>query len=146
MKKLAHLLERKYPQFNTASPQMPVSDALYQMCCENNDFLIVMEDGKFKGIISDHDIASRILFEERPLKEIRVAEFMNTTLPVATPDTTVSAAVLMLERFGGRHLAVYDHFAFRGVVSSADLMHEAANSSRMSAEEEEPRLGYPWIY
>ena len=62
MEKIAEVLARKYPQFNTVIPDCLVSDALYQMRCENVDYLIVMEDEKFHGVISDHDIAGRILF------------------------------------------------------------------------------------
>jgi CBS domain-containing protein len=147
MQQVADLLAKKAPQFNTVTPDCLVSDALYQMCCEAVDFLIVMEDEKFRGIISDHDIASRILFEERPLKEIKVAEFMNTSLPVATPDASLRSSLQLMERFGARHLAVYDRFEFRGVISLQDLMKEALESRKsFFAEEAEPRRGYPWNY
>ncbi|HEU4902010.1 MAG TPA: hypothetical protein VFT06_04435, partial [Flavisolibacter sp.] len=63
MEQVADLLTRIYPQFNTAAANCRVSDALYQMCSENVDYLIILEDNKFMGIITDHDIASRILFE-----------------------------------------------------------------------------------
>ena len=62
MERIADVLARKYPQFNTVVPDCLVSDALYQMCSENVDYLIVLEEDKFQGVITDHDIASRILF------------------------------------------------------------------------------------
>ena len=46
MEKVADVLDRKYPQFNTVSPRCLVSDALYQMASENVDHLIVLEDEK----------------------------------------------------------------------------------------------------
>lgn len=147
MEHVADLLTRKYPQFNTTTPDCLVSDALYQMCSENVDFLIVLENNGFKGIITDHDIASRILFEDRPLKEIRVSEFMNTTLPVATPVDSLQACMQLMERFNARHVAVYERFEFRGVVSSYDLMQEALHCPQgFLAGEEVPRRGYPWTY
>jgi len=87
MERIADVLDRKYPQFNTVVPDCLVSDALYQMCCENVNFLIVLEDDKFQGIITDHDIAGRMLFENRPMNRIKVKEFMCKTLPVTTPET-----------------------------------------------------------
>ena len=72
MEKIADVLARKYPQFNTVVPDCYVSDALYQMRCENVDYLIVLEEDKFQGVISDHEIAGRILFEDRPLNKILV--------------------------------------------------------------------------
>ena len=147
MEKVSELLARKYPQFNTAAINCLVSDALYQMCCENVDYLIVMDDDKFKGIITDHDIASKILFENRPLNKIEVREFMNTSLPVITSDASLQTCMQLMERFNSRHLVIYDRFEFRGVISSYDLMQEAIQKpSSFFAEAEPPRRGYPWTY
>src|SRR5215204_3484704 len=110
MEKVADLLASKFPQFNTASGTCLVSDALYQMCCENVDYLIVMENNKFKGIITEHDIVSRILFEDRPLNKIQVAEFVNTSVPVTTPDASLQSCMQMVERFNTKHIAVFDRF------------------------------------
>jgi len=146
MEKIADVLAKKYPQFNTVIPDCLVSDALYQMCSENVDFLIVLETDKFQGIITDHDIASRILFEDRPLNKISVREFMSRTLPVTTPDTSLEHSMQLMERYQVRHLAIFDRFEFRGVVSSHDLMQEALSRRNGTFDEEVKRQGYPWNY
>ncbi len=147
MEKIADVLDRKYPQFNTVSPDCFVSDALYQMTCENVDHLIVLEEDKFMGVLTDHDIAGKVLFDERPLKKILVKEVMNRTLPVATSDDSLEHCMQMMERFNARHLAVYDSFVFKGVVSSQDLMKQALNKRKETFEESNyVRQGYPWNY
>lgn len=144
MERIADVLARKSPQFNTVVPDCLVSDALYQMCCENADYLIVMEDEKFQGIITDHDIASRILFENRPLNKIQVKEFMSKTLPVTTPETSLGQSMQLMERYNVRHLAIFDRFNFRGVISSHELMQETL--AKQAEEMEYMRQGYPWNY
>lgn len=147
MEKIADVLARKYPQFNNVVPDCLVSDALYQMCSENVDFLIVLENDKFQGIITDHDIASKILFENRPLNKIKVAEFMSRSLPVTTPETSLEQCMQLMERYNVKHIAIFDHFLFRGVISSYDLIHEALSNRRDVFEEvENKRQGYPWNY
>lgn len=147
MDQVSDLLARIYPQFNTATADCKVSDALYQMCCENVDYLIIMENNKFMGTITDHDIASRILFENRPLKEISVREFMNTALPVATPETSLQTCMKLMERYNVRHLAIFDRFNFKGVVSSYELMQAALKKeSGVFAEDEPTHEAYPWLY
>lgn len=147
MEKIADVLARKYPQFNTVVADCLVSDALYQMLCENVDFLIVLDDDRFKGIITDHDIASRILFEDRPLNRIRVHELMSRTLPVATSNETLEQCMQLMERYNVKHLAIFDQFDFRGVVSSSDLMHEALSERSYAFDESaNKRQGYPWNY
>ena len=147
MERIAEVLARKYPQFNTVIPDCLVSDALYQMCSENVDFLIVLEDDKFQGVITDHDIASKILFENRPLNKIQVREFMSRSLPVATPDTSLEQCMQLMERYNVKHLAIFDRFNFMGVISAYDLMHEAlTNRSEVFEESFNKRQGYPWNY
>lgn len=147
MEKVAEVLDRKYPQFNTVSPDCFVSDALYQMACENVDHLIVLENDKFMGVLTDHDIAGKVLFDERPLKNIKVKEFMTRTLPVATSQDSLEHCMQLMERFSARHLAIYDNFLFKGVLSSYDLIQEALSKRKSIFEEEGAiRQGYPWNY
>lgn len=147
MEKLAEVLGRKYPQFNTVVPACRVSDALYQMCCENVDFLIVMEGEKFLGIITDHDIASRVLFDDRPLNRIPVRDFMSKTLPVVTIDNSIEYSMQVMERYQVKHVAVFDQFEFRGIISSQDVMQEVLHKGSVDFEEmEDARQGYPWRY
>ncbi|MGZ8538263.1 MAG: CBS domain-containing protein [Flavisolibacter sp.] len=147
MERIADVLAKKYPQFNTAVADCLVSDALYQMCSENVDYLIILEDDKFQGIITDHDIASKILFENRPLNKIKVKEFMSRSIPVTTPDASLEQCMQLMERYNVRHLAIFDRFNFSGVVASHDLMHEAlTNHNTVFEVETNTRQGYPWNY
>ncbi len=144
MEKVADLLARKHPQFNTVSIACLVSDALYQMCSENLDCLVVLSDENFKGIITHYDIASKILFENRPLNTITVEEFMNVSLPVQSPEASLQACLQMMEMYNVRHIAIFDQLEFRGVVSTYDLMQEALNRPESYFLEKEPqRRGYP---
>lgn len=144
MEKVADVLGRKFPQFNTVSPNCLVSNALYQMRCENVDHLIVLDGDNFLGILTDHDIAGKVLFAERPLNKIFVREFVNRTLPVATSNDSLEYCLQLMERFNVKHLIIYDDFSFRGVVSSQDLMQQAFTMP-VSFEEKYAR-GYSWNY
>jgi len=147
MEKVSDVLHRKYPQFNRVIPSCLVSDALYQMTCENVDYLIVLEDERFQGIITDHDIAARVLFDTRPLNKIPVKEFMSRSLPVATSENSMDYCMQLMERYHVKHLVIFDSFDFRGVLSSEDLMYEALISVNKSFEKnEDARQGYPWRY
>jgi len=142
MERIAELLAHRQPQFNTVIPDCLVSDALYQMCCEKTDYLIVMESGRFQGIITDHDIASRILFEDRPLNQIRVREFMNRTLPAARPDDSLPQCTQLMKRYNVRHLAIFDSFEFCGVVSNTDLSDARASVAAKKEERAGEKRSY----
>lgn len=144
METINHVLEQRHPQFNTISPEAAVSDALHQMTCENIDFLVVIKDERFSGVISEHDIASKILTRDIPLRDIKVKEFMTRTLPVATSSDSIEHGLQMLERFNARYLAIFDNFDFKGIISLHDLMHQALNKNN-KLENSESR-GYAWNY
>jgi len=69
---------------------------------------------------------------------------MCKTLPVTTPETSLNQCMQLMERYNVRHLAIFDRFTFKGVISSDDLMHEALTNH--TQEEEYVRQGYPWNY
>lgn len=147
MERVADVLGRKYPQFNTVSPNHFVSDALYQMCAENVDYLIVLENDRFSGIVTSSEIANKVLFVDKPLNQLRVQDFMNTNLPVATLGDSIEYCLQLVERYKSKFLVVYDRFDFKGVVTAHDLMQEALQKRNMVFESlplaEHP---YNWSY
>ncbi len=147
MERVADVLCRKYPQFNTVTPNHLVSEALYQMCAENVDYLIVLENDRFSGIVTSSDIANKVLFSDKPLNQVRVQDFMNTNLPVATLNDSIEYCMQLQERYKSKFLVVYDHFDFKGVVTSQDLMQEAL-SKRSTIFENLPAAEHPynWSY
>src|SRR5438309_9970843 len=110
MEKITDVLDRNQPQFNTVTTTTSVRDALYKMYCEHIDYLIVQEDGKFAGILTEHDVAGKVLFSDKPLQQTLVKEFMTTEVPAITPDDSLEYAMQMLEHYNARHLAVYEDF------------------------------------
>ncbi|HEU0065451.1 MAG TPA: CBS domain-containing protein [Flavisolibacter sp.] len=149
MEKIADVLGLRYPQYNTVSSDCFVSDALYQMCCEKVDHLVVFDSEKFIGIITDNDIASKVLYDTRPLNKIMVKEFVNTTLPVASPSDSIGQCLQLMERYHSKHIAVFDNdnFDFRGVLSIHDLMQKGYSKPNLVFEEADSvRHGYPWTY
>lgn len=146
MEKVADVLNGKFPQFNSVAPNCFVSDALFQMSCENVDYLIVLEDEKFVGVLTDNEIARKVLYDERPLKTVRVSEFMSRSLPVVTSDASLETCMQLMERFNTRHLAVYDRFDFKGVISLQDVMLQTLSRRKAVFEDETVRHGYPWTY
>lgn len=125
MEKITDVLGRNQPQFNKISPSATVKDALYKMYCEHVDYLIVMENDRFMGILTEHDVAGKVLFSEKPLHNTLVKEFMTTEVPVVSEDDPLEHAMLLLELHNARYLAVYEDFNFKAIVSAQDLMRQS---------------------
>jgi CBS domain-containing protein len=125
MENITTILKRKEAHFHTVSPDRMISDALQQMHCENVDYLVVIDDSdRFLGILSDHDITSKVVFGRKSLQNSCVREVMNTSLPVATTDDTVEKCMRTMRQYNVRFVPVFDGFQFKGVISSDDIIHE----------------------
>jgi signal-transduction protein with cAMP-binding, CBS, and nucleotidyltransferase domain len=129
MEKITSILAKKEPHFHTVSPTASVDKALSQMCCENVEYLIVMnEDEKYIGLITEHDITSKVLFAKKKTNNTTVETVMNKRLPAATVEDTVEKCMQMMRQFRVRYLPVFENFSFRGIVSSEDILEEAVNN------------------
>ena len=125
MEKITTILDRKEAHFHTVSPESMITEALQQMHCENVDYLVVIDDDeRFLGILSDHDITSKVVFGRKSLQNSNVREVMNTNLPVATVHDTVEKCMRTMRQYNIRFVPIFDGFEFKGVVSSDDIIHE----------------------
>jgi CBS domain-containing protein len=142
MEKITNILSKKEPHFHTVSPASSADFALSQMCCENVDYLIVVdEDERYIGLITEHDIARKVMYANKPMKKTTVKDVMNERLPVATTDDTVERCMQLMRQHNIRYLPVFENFSFRGIVSSEDILEEAVNNRMEIFDAELQRSG-----
>src|SRR6187455_256048 len=115
MEKITSILAKKEPHFHTVSPGSSADIALSRMCHENVDYLIVMDEGRYVGLLTEHDIASKVVIT-------------NKGLPAATTDDTVETCMQLMRQHHVRYLPVFEIHSFRGIVSSEDILEEAVNN------------------
>jgi signal-transduction protein with cAMP-binding, CBS, and nucleotidyltransferase domain len=126
MQKLLTILSRKQPHFQNVSSSSFVSDALSQMSCQNLDYLVVVDDNEnFAGVLTEHDITTKVMFNNEPLNETVVKDVMNNQLPHATGSDTVEGCMQLMQQHHVRFVPVFEEFNFLGVVSSEDILAEA---------------------
>lgn len=143
MEKITTILIRKSRNFHYILPDATVRDAISQMCAVNTDYLLVMDDNRFLGIISEHDIATKAMSARRSLKKQVVRDVMNHGLPMLTVDDTVERCMKLMRQHNIRYIPVFDGFNFEGVVSSDDILQEIMFSrNEVFDEEEEESINY----
>ena len=128
MEKITSILAKKELHFHTVSPGSSAETALSRMCHENVDYLIVMDDEKYVGLITEHDIASKAVIRNKQLTKTKVGEIMNNNLPAAATDDTVERCMQLMRQHHVRYLPVFEIHSFRGIVSSDDIIEEAVNN------------------
>jgi CBS domain-containing protein len=112
------------------------------MRSENVDYLVVInDDERFMGLLTDHDVATKIIFGKKSLNKALVREIMNTRLPVATTEDTVEKCMRVMRQHNVRFLPVFDGFDFKGIVSSDDIIYEVVKN-RMNVFDSEEDQSY----
>ena len=128
MEKITSILAKKEPHFLTVSPGSSADAALSRMCHENVEYLIVMEDEKYVGLLTEHDITSKAVITNKQLTKTKVSDIMNNWLPAATTDDTVERCMQLMRQHHVRYLPVFEIHSFRGIVSADDIIEEAVNN------------------
>jgi CBS domain-containing protein len=129
MERITSILNRKQVHLHTVTANTFVTNALQQMRSENVDHLVVVNDEeRFLGLLTDHDIATKIIFGNKSLNKTLVCEIMNTRLPVVTTEDTVEKCMRTMKQHNVRFLPVFDGFDFKGIVSSDDIIHEVVEN------------------
>lgn len=142
MEKITNILSKKESHFHTVSPASTASNALSQMCCENVDYLVVIDqDDRYLGLITEHDIVSAVITANRQLSNTKVKEIMNRRLPVATTEDTVEKCMQLMRQHHVRYIPVFEDFLFKGIVSSEDILEEAVSSRMEIFDTESERTG-----
>ncbi len=128
MEKVTTILSRHQLHFKKISPFCSISDALCRMSSQNTDYLIVMDDNNnFLGLLTEHDVARKTIFMNKPLTKSCVNEMMNTRLPFADVDDTVEDCMKVMKRYHVRHLPVFKNLVLMGIVSTDDIIDEAVS-------------------
>lgn len=140
MEKITAILIRKPRNFNSIPPTASVRDALSQMCAENTDHLLVMEDDRLMGIISEHDITSKAMLSNISLKNQWVKDIMNHSLPTITTNDSVERCMKLMQQHNIRFIPVFDGFNFAGIVSADDILQEIMFSREDVFDQENEEL------
>ena len=116
------ILNQKGTEIFSVSPEASVFEAIELMDGKNVGALIVMENDRVVGMISERDYTRKIVLRGKRSRETKVAEIMSSELTVAHPREPVEQCLRLMTEKRIRHLPVMDGDKLRGVISIGDLV------------------------
>ncbi|MBL7632656.1 CBS domain-containing protein [Frankia nepalensis] len=116
----------------TIQADQPVVEAARLMRASDAGDVIVFDNGRVAGILTDRDIAMRVVAEGRDPAATPVREACSGELTTVTPATTIVEAVRLIRANAVRRLPVLDRGHLVGVVSIGDLAIERAEDSALA--------------
>ena len=122
MKSLKQLLSAKGSDVFAIAPDAKVIEALKMMAQKDVGALIVMEQGRIVGILSERDYARKMVLHGKASHDTAVRDVMTATLVSVTPRWTCDECMAVMTERHVRHLPVLDDGRLIGVISIGDIV------------------------
>jgi CBS domain-containing protein len=121
-KTVGQLLEAKGRDVWTIAPDATVMEALTMLAEKNIGALVVVEDGKVCGILSERDYARKIRLLHRDSRDTAVSEIMTSEVRTIARDQDVTDCMAMMTKYHIRHLPVVEDEELVGLISVGDVV------------------------
>ena len=122
MRLVSQILQSKGHDVWFVGPQTTVFDAVKLMSEKGVGALLVMENKKMVGIISERDYARRVILEGKSSRQTPVTDVMTKRVLWVAPERTVEECMALMTDKRVRHLPVVDNTRVVGMVSIGDLV------------------------
>ena len=131
MKSASQILKSKPEQtVYSVTPSTLVLDAVKLMAEKNIGALLVMEDAKIVGMITERDYARKIVLKGRSSKESPVRDIMTFPVLYVRPNHTNEECMALMTDNRIRHLPVMDGDRLLGLVSIGDLVKDIISEQK----------------
>src|SRR4051794_6288807 len=124
MRKVADILRRKGNNVTTVISSTSVIDALQMMADQNIGSVVVVENEKFLGIMTERDYSRKVILKGRSSTDTTVGEIMSSDLPFVKPADTIEHCMQLLSQKHLRYLPVMDGDRLAGILSINDVVTE----------------------
>lgn len=109
----------------TVDPESTAKDAAKIMKEENLGTVLVAEGARLEGIVTDRQIAIKVVASEKDPKVTRVSEFMTKDPITVSPDMEIEEVSRIIGDNGIRRVPVVQSERLIGIISAADIADHA---------------------
>ena len=135
MKLVKHLLDGKGRHIVSVVPDSTVLEAIILMADKAIGSLIVMEDDKLIGIVTERDYARKVIIKGRSSKTTRVSEIMTTGVFTTSSAKSVNDCMSLMTEKRIRHLPVLEDNRVIGMISIGDLVQAIISDQKEEIEQ-----------
>jgi len=118
----AELLQYKGNAVISIAQDATVFEALQLMSNHNVGALLVIENGRVIGIVTERDYARKVILQGRASKSTRVGDIMSRAFISVTPATPAEECMGIMTEKRVRHLPVIDATSLVGLISIGDVV------------------------
>jgi CBS domain-containing protein len=132
---VSFVLRKKGSQIWSIAPDATVYSAMQLMADKDIGALLVIDQGKLLGLISERDYARKVILLGRGSKDTLVREIMTESPATIGPDCSVDEAMRLITTTRIRHLPVVQDECILGLISIGDLVNWIAFAQDQTIEQ-----------
>ena len=117
--------EAMSPNPRSVDPEMPVVEVARIMLAEDVGSLPVVQGERLMGVITDRDIAVRVVAEGKDPTDLPVAGIASREIVTVSPDQPLDEALQVMASARVRRLPVVDDGRLVGILAQADVARSA---------------------
>ena len=120
---ISDILSHKGSSVWSISPEATVLEAVQMMADKNVGALLVTDNGRLVGIVSERDYTRKVVIKGKSSKTTAVKEILSSQVIHVTPEHTVQECLRLMTDHHFRHLPVLEGDQIAGIVSIGDLVN-----------------------
>ena len=129
-KKVTDILLRKGSNIISVTPNSSVLEALQIMADKNIGSVMVMDHGKYLGMMTERDYSRKIVLQGKSSTDTKVSEIMSSNMPRVTPADSVDYCMQLMSDKNIRYVPVFENDTVLGIVSINDVVKETILSQQ----------------
>ena len=135
MKPVERLLKSKGHQIFHIHPEASVYEAIEMLAERGVGALLVMEDERLVGLLSERDYARKVILQGKSSRDCKVREIMSTQVLCIPPSAPVQEAMALMTERRIRHLPVLNNGRVAGIISIGDVVKDIISEQEFHIEQ-----------
>ncbi|NUM44058.1 MAG: CBS domain-containing protein [Anaerolineales bacterium] len=132
---IRQILARKSGQIWAVSPEATVYEALEVLAAKNIGAVLVLDQGRLCGILSERDYTRKVVLAGRSSRTTQVSEIMTERVLVISPDDSIDKCMALMTDKRVRHLPVMEKERLVGVISIGDVVRALIEDQEFMIEQ-----------
>jgi CBS domain-containing protein len=124
------LKQKSFTEILSVAPTATVLQAMRLMAERNIGAVLVMQQGKVVGILSERDIVRKVELRGQSCSAALVSAVMTEKVLYVEPSQSLEECMALMTEKRIRHLPVLEAEKILGVVSIGDVLHEVIHEQK----------------